>query len=166
MSLYEQWGNYFTDNCKTPAEQKDFWNQYCMEEKELYQKILGNKTQVIEGVAGELAKESEMKDAQYMGFLDGINDSLETPLDLENIEIDSEIRLEIDYSKLYKNMLAVPAEWLYTLEEWDGIFSEEERDELTREYKKSKTVVKGPKVGRNDPCPCGSGKKYKKCCGR
>jgi preprotein translocase subunit SecA len=26
-------------------------------------------------------------------------------------------------------------------------------------------VVKGHKVGRNDPCPCGSGKKYKKCCG-
>lgn len=25
-------------------------------------------------------------------------------------------------------------------------------------------IVKGPKVGRNDPCPCGSGKKYKKCC--
>ena len=23
-----------------------------------------------------------------------------------------------------------------------------------------------PKIGRNDPCPCGSGKKYKKCCGR
>jgi preprotein translocase subunit SecA len=23
-----------------------------------------------------------------------------------------------------------------------------------------------PKVGRNDPCPCGSGKKYKQCCGR
>jgi SEC-C motif-containing protein len=30
-----------------------------------------------------------------------------------------------------------------------------------------KTVVRtGPKVGRNDPCPCGSGKKYKHCCGR
>ena len=28
-----------------------------------------------------------------------------------------------------------------------------------------KPVVKGEKVGRNDPCPCGSGKKYKKCCG-
>lgn len=24
----------------------------------------------------------------------------------------------------------------------------------------------GPKIGRNDPCPCGSGKKYKKCCGK
>jgi uncharacterized protein YecA (UPF0149 family) len=25
---------------------------------------------------------------------------------------------------------------------------------------------KGESVGRNDPCPCGSGKKYKKCCGK
>jgi preprotein translocase subunit SecA len=31
---------------------------------------------------------------------------------------------------------------------------------------KQQTVVKGEKIGRNDPCPCGSGKKYKKCCGR
>ena len=31
----------------------------------------------------------------------------------------------------------------------------------------NKTVVnEGPKVGRNDPCPCGSGKKYKNCCGK
>lgn len=32
---------------------------------------------------------------------------------------------------------------------------------------KTATVVReSPKVGRNDPCPCGSGKKYKQCCGR
>jgi preprotein translocase subunit SecA len=31
---------------------------------------------------------------------------------------------------------------------------------------KPKTIVKDAKVGRNDPCPCGSGKKYKKCCGK
>jgi SWIM/SEC-C metal-binding protein len=29
-----------------------------------------------------------------------------------------------------------------------------------------KTVVAEKKVGRNDPCPCGSGQKYKKCCGK
>jgi preprotein translocase subunit SecA len=35
------------------------------------------------------------------------------------------------------------------------------------EPQKQQTVVRnGEKVGRNDPCPCGSGKKYKKCCGR
>lgn len=43
----------------------------------------------------------------------------------------------------------------------------ERQDELKKEEKR----VKGPlvlpeKVGRNDPCPCGSGKKFKKCCGR
>lgn len=31
---------------------------------------------------------------------------------------------------------------------------------------KSQPIRKGPKVGRNDPCPCGSGKKYKHCCGK
>ncbi len=34
------------------------------------------------------------------------------------------------------------------------------------EASKPKTVVKGEKIGRNAPCPCGSGKKYKKCCGK
>ncbi len=29
-----------------------------------------------------------------------------------------------------------------------------------------KPVKAAPRIGRNDPCPCGSGKKYKKCCGR
>ena len=31
---------------------------------------------------------------------------------------------------------------------------------------KAQPVRTGPKVGRNDPCPCGSGKKYKQCCGK
>ena len=36
----------------------------------------------------------------------------------------------------------------------------------TEAQAKAKPVRSGPKVGRNDPCPCGSGKKYKNCCGR
>ncbi|HXZ29721.1 MAG TPA: SEC-C metal-binding domain-containing protein, partial [Dehalococcoidia bacterium] len=32
--------------------------------------------------------------------------------------------------------------------------------------KKKEAVPVGKKVGRNDPCPCGSGKKYKHCCGK
>ena len=38
--------------------------------------------------------------------------------------------------------------------------------ELDEESEKMTPVVKDDKVGRNDPCPCGSGKKYKNCCGR
>ena len=33
-------------------------------------------------------------------------------------------------------------------------------------YVAPKPLVREPKIGRNDPCPCGSGKKYKKCCGK
>jgi preprotein translocase subunit SecA len=40
----------------------------------------------------------------------------------------------------------------------------EAAEQLTKEKPKPKRV--GPKVGRNDPCPCGSGKKYKQCCGK
>ncbi|MDG3087697.1 YchJ family metal-binding protein [Vibrio hannami] len=46
--------------------------------------------------------------------------------------------------------------WYYI----DGVFPEnEDAPESTA------TAVKTEKVGRNDPCPCGSGKKFKKCCG-
>ena len=37
---------------------------------------------------------------------------------------------------------------------------------LRAEALKAKTVVREQKTGRNDPCPCGSGKKYKQCCGK
>jgi preprotein translocase subunit SecA len=40
----------------------------------------------------------------------------------------------------------------------------EAADELSKEKPKPKRT--GPKVGRNDPCPCGSGKKFKQCCGK
>ena len=43
-------------------------------------------------------------------------------------------------------------------------YSEEELKKLYKEQKESGTIRKGKKVGRNDPCPCGSGKKYKNCC--
>ena len=38
--------------------------------------------------------------------------------------------------------------------------------EAAQQLEKTRPVRTGPKVGRNDPCPCGSGKKYKQCCGR
>lgn len=38
--------------------------------------------------------------------------------------------------------------------------------EAAAAQEKAKPVRTGPKVGRNDPCPCGSGKKYKHCCGK
>jgi len=45
------------------------------------------------------------------------------------------------------------------------ILSVGQRKELEKSYRRTKTVVKEKQTGRNEPCPCGSGKKFKKCCG-
>jgi preprotein translocase subunit SecA len=42
----------------------------------------------------------------------------------------------------------------------------EATDAMAKAQARPKTIRTGPKVGRNDPCPCGSGKKYKHCCGK
>ena len=101
-----------------------------------------------------------------VGFLDGINDSLKNPNPIEEMTEDTEVNLEYDMELLYKNMVEAKAHWLYGLEEWDALIPEDRRKELYKEQKSSHTVVKEKKIGRNDPCPCGSGKKYKHCCGR
>jgi preprotein translocase subunit SecA len=100
------------------------------------------------------------------GFLDGINDSLKTPNPIEEMTEDTEVSLDYDPEKLYYNMVAAKADWLYGLPEWNDILSEERRKELYKEQKASGTVHVEKKPGRNDPCPCGSGKKYKFCCGK
>ena len=43
---------------------------------------------------------------------------------------------------------------------------EHSSEDLEEEKQKSKQIINKNNVGRNDPCPCGSGKKYKNCCGR
>ena len=52
------------------------------------------------------------------------------------------------------------------MKKWMKNHEAELRAEGGAPVQKVETVVhEGPRVGRNDPCPCGSGKKYKKCCG-
>ena len=86
--------------------------------------------------------------------------------DFENFDENSEVEVEIVPETLFYNMLVAEADYLYGLPQWMDILGEDKIKELTKKFKKSKTVVKGKKIGRNDPCPCGSGKKYKHCCGR
>ena len=137
-----------------------------MKEKEIYIQLLSNPDEKVKGTVSELAAKYK-GDMMFMtGFLDGINDSLITPNPIETMEEDTEVNLIYDKELLYKNMVGADADWLYNLEQWNDIFDEEKRKQLYKEQKSSTTVVKGERVYPNDPCPCGSGKKYKKCCGR
>ena len=121
---------------------------------------------MVKGTVKELAEKYDTTVQLMTGFLDGIDESLKTPNNIEEMTEDTEVSLDIDYEKLYMNMVGCNAEWLYTLEEWDNLLTPERRKELYKIEKTSKTVVKPPKVGRNDPCPCGSGRKFKQCCGK
>ena len=143
-----------------------FWSKYFDIEKGIYEQLLSDPDTEVKGTVKELADKYGQEVMTMTGFLDGINDSLETPNPIEEMEEDTVVSLKFDKEKLYKNMVAAKADWLYELPQWEPIFTEEKRRELYLEQKKSGTIVKGPKIGRNDPCPCGSGKKYKKCCGR
>ena len=143
-----------------------FWADYFLIEKGIYEKLLTAPDEEVRGTVKELAEKYNIDVMTMVGFLDGINDSLKTPNPIEEMYENTEVSLAFDKELLYKNMVDARADWLYNLPMWDEIFTPEKKKELYLEQKKSGTIVKGKKIGRNDPCPCGSGKKYKYCCGR
>ena len=165
MSLYKNWTDMVVEYVKTKGENA-FWAEYSKLEKGIYKDLLANHKEVKKTTINDLAKEYGSTIEFTMGFIDGINDSLKNQYDLETIEADTELVLDLNLETLYYNMLDAKAEYLYTLPQWDGIFSEEKRAEIKKQYNESKIVRNLDKVGRNDMCPCGSGKKYKKCCGK
>ncbi|MBE5944084.1 MAG: SEC-C domain-containing protein [Lachnospiraceae bacterium] len=165
MSLLKEWRDHAYGLDDRTPEGKEFWLNYFQKEKAIYEEILSYPKEVVNGPVKELAKQFDMTIEYMIGFLDGIEESLIQPNNVDELTEDSVVSLAYDPEKLYMNMVGCNAEWLYTLPQWDAILTEERRKELYKIEKSSKTVVKPPKVGRNDPCPCGSGKKFKKCCG-
>ncbi len=166
MELLEQWRNTAYSQEADAKALNALWQKYFELEKAVYEELLEDPKKEVKGTVKELAERYNMELLQMVGFLDGINDSLVEPNPIETMKEDTEVSLKFDTEKLYKNMVAAKADWLYNLPQWDKIYDEAKRKELYMEQKKSGTIVKGHKVGRNDPCPCGSGKKYKHCCGR
>lgn len=166
MALLEEWQKVAYNDKADKGQLQKFWQRYFLLEKGVYEKLLENPDEKVEGTVKELADKYELSVMDMTGFLDGINDSLIEPNLIDTMEEDTRVSLAFDKEKLYKNMVDAKADWLYELPQWEAIYDEETRKRLYREQKKSGTVVVGKKIGRNDPCPCGSGKKYKFCCMR
>ncbi len=167
MGLLEDWRKVAYNQNEDANVLQKFWDEYFLIEKGIYEQLLVNPEEEVRGTVKELAEKYDIDVMTMTGFLDGINDSLITPNPIEDtLAEDTEVSLAFDKERLYKNMVDAKADWLYGLPQWNDIFSEEKQKELYLEQKKSGTVVKAKKIGRNDPCPCGSGKKYKFCCGR
>ncbi len=163
MKVYSEWKKLIEN--VTEENKNEFEQTYYKSEENLYKKILAESENVIQGKFGDIAKEYGFTNATFAGFMEGVNESLIDPVNLEDLKVSSDIILKIDFEKLYLNMLKAKADWLYNLPEWDGVLTEEKRHQITKDYHLSKQAV-SKKIGRNDPCLCGSGKKYKKCCGK
>ena len=166
MALLKQWRDAAYSETTNKGDLQRMWQKYFDDEKNIYAELLQKPDEVVTGTVKELADKFGVTILTMTGFLDGINDSLKEANPIDDMEEDTVVNLGFDKALLYKNMVAAQADWLYGLEEWEAIFDEETRKALYKEQKSSTTVVKEEKVYPNDPCPCGSGKKYKKCCGR
>ena len=166
MALLEKWRNTAYSETANKGDLQRLWTDYFQKEKEIYAQLLKNPDETVKGTVKELAEKYGVDIMTMVGFLDGINDSLKEQNPIEEMEEDTEVNLGFDKELLYKNMVGAGADWLYNLPEWEPIFDEAKRKELYKEEKNSHTIRKEAKVYPNDPCPCGSGKKYKKCHGR
>lgn len=166
MALLQEWRDVAYSQEADKAQLQKFWTNYFLIEKGIYEKLLTNPDEVVRGTVKDLADKFEVDVMTMVGFLDGINDSLKVQNPIEEMDENTEVNLGFDKEMLYKNMVDAKADWLYELPQWDEILTPDKRKELYKSQKASGTVRKGKKIFPNDPCPCGSGKKYKKCCGR
>ncbi len=166
MALLQQWRDMAYSETANKGDLQRLWSAYFQKEKEIYAQLLKTPDKAVKGTVKELADKYEVDLMTMVGFLDGINESLKKANPIEEMEEDTKVSLGFDKELLYKNMVGAGADWLYNLEEWNEIFDEDKRKALYREQKESTTVHKDKKIYPNDPCPCGSGKKYKKCCGK
>ena len=164
MALLDQWKEKMYNEQADKGRLQAEWQKYFLKEKSVYEKLLENPDEAVSGTVKELAERFELTVFEMTGFLDGINESLKEPNPIDTMEEDTVVSLDFDKEKLYKNMVEARADWLYELPQWEPIFDEETRKKMYREQRQSQTVRHGKKIGRNDPCPCGSGKKYKHCC--
>jgi len=165
-TLLNQWREIAYNEKTDRNVLQKLWVDYFQKEKEIYQQLLAKPDEEVKGTVKELAEKYNVNIMTMTGFLDGINDSLKTANPIEEMDEDTVVSLGFDKELLYKNMVLAEADWLYNLEEWNNIFDADKKRALYKEQKSSTTIVKNAKIYPNDPCPCGSGKKYKKCCGK
>lgn len=165
MELYKNWLMLAYDQ-KTGQHIKEFWDkEYLPAEQKVYEYVLREKDNNLSGTVQELAQKFSMSAEFMCGFLDGISEVNTENIDMEKLEETTSVKITFEFEELYKKMIEYKAEHLFRLPEWDDILSEGEQKKLYHEQKKSGTFIQTQKVGRNEPCTCGSGKKHKKCCG-
>ena len=86
MALLQEWHKIAYNEKANQAELQRFWQRYFLLEKGVYEQLLTNPDEVVEGTVKELAEKYNLSLLEMAGFLDGINDSLVEPNPIEELE--------------------------------------------------------------------------------
>ena len=105
MTILEQWRSVAYNQNADKNKLQRFWANYFNIEKNIYEQLLENPDEVVSGTVKELAEKYGLTIQYMIGFLDGIDDSLAESNNLDDVTEDSEVKLPIDYEKLYMNMV-------------------------------------------------------------
>nr|WP_307774920.1 SEC-C metal-binding domain-containing protein [uncultured Cetobacterium sp.] len=133
-------------------EYKSYWNYFFIE-----------KTQDVADLIALLMKH-KLQGAQIGFEITSIIDKIKNNKTTEEIVNDFNERVEFDSLNSSKAFVAIVTNIANTLPLWSlKGFS---RSETSNEVKTPSVTRTVNKIGRNEPCTCGSGKKYKKCCGK
>lgn len=133
MTLYENWMNKaFSKDGKSMEE---VWDEFLPKEQKIYEYILGEKVNILEGAVSELALRFGVTPEEIVAFIDGINEVLPKPYEMNELEENSSVRLEIDFEKLYKKMVEYKAEHLYQLPQWNNIYRRRKKEFYKRTEK-------------------------------
>ena len=145
----------------------------------IYNIVVEDYSKKLEDVPEEIQNDFEKSislrvlDKNWMAQLDAM-EALKEGVGLRGYAQSNPLQVyALEGFQLFDNMLAATSEeistYLLNAEVRQNIEREEVKNIKTNDGKegvKSKPKKSENKVGRNDPCPCGSGKKYKQCCGK
>lgn len=152
-TLLEQWQSLAYNEKADRGQLQRFWGSYFQIEKEIYEQLLENPDEEVKGTVKELAEKYGQEVLTMVGFLDGINESLKEPNPIETMDEDTQVSLAFDKEKLYKNMVAAKADWLYELPQWKEIYSEEELKKLYKEQKSPEPSARRRRSAETIPVP-------------
>ena len=96
MALLEQWQKVAYNEKTDKGELQRFWQRYFLLEKGVYEQLLENPDEKVEGTVKELAEKYHLSVMEMTGFLDGINDSLVEANPIDTMEEDTVVSLAFD----------------------------------------------------------------------
>lgn len=101
-SLFNQWIEKSTNLSMSQHDTDLFWNKFNQEEKNCYIKLLDIKIFPISGTVQHFVQMFNVDSITFIGFLDGLNNSLKTPINLEDLTMQTIITLDYDADLSHK----------------------------------------------------------------